>query len=290
MSEESLNYLIIMTGLLTSNNCFKKDNKDKECIQINWCSYDIAKRTVTAEASFLIRPYNIEEIDKDFLIENNINPYLLQNSENLADALERFVKLLKENFISRDLNIGIIAKDNWLINEYLYKDCLRKGVEFPQLFQKNLSLVCEFKNFYAIDSINEKEEVNVNDLLSHLSLKETESSSPSLKVLNTIARIVNRMIKDGYVFKQSSFQNSNAKKQNTNSAGAVDNKSKVYYLRFRNIPLYFSQVDFKNQFYSFTINDHDIAISYDIYGRKTGDFCLKIYNEPDFTEILTSFK
>jgi hypothetical protein len=237
----------------------------------------------------LIRPNNVEEIDETFLAENNINSNILQSSESLSDSLDRFIKLVKENFVARDFMIGFLAKDNWLINEYLYNDCKIKGVEFPEIFNKNMSLVSEFKNFYKLDAINEKEEVNVNDLLVHLALKETESSTPSLKILNTIARIVNRMIKDGYVFKASTF-NTIKRQNNTFNINIAENKNKTYYLRFKNIPTYFSVIDFKSQFHSFYVNENDIVIAYDIYGRKTGEVCIKVHNEPDYTEILTSFK
>jgi hypothetical protein len=197
---------------------------------------------------------------------------------------------MKENFITNDVTIGFVAKDSWLINEYLYNDCKNKGVEFPEMFNRNISLVSEFKNFYKVDTIDDKEEVNVKDLLAHLSLKETESSTPCITILNTMARIVNRMIKDGYVFKTSSFNTNVKRLNNTFTMNLAENKHKVYYLRFKNLPLYFNISDFKVQFYSYSLSESDIALAHDIYGRKTGDFCIKVYNEPDYTEILASFK
>ena len=165
---------------------------------MNWCCYSIEKRSVNAESSFLIKPNN-KDIETKFLAENHINPQFLENTENLSDTLDKFTKFIKDSFISSNQSLAFVTKDKSLINEQLTNECKIKGISLSPIFEKNINLIKEFKNFYKVDNISD--DVNLSELLNYLSLKQTDSTTPTLFTLNTIARIVNRMIKDGHVFK-----------------------------------------------------------------------------------------
>jgi hypothetical protein len=207
----------------------------------------------------------------------------LETSENLSDTLDKFTKFIKDSFISSNQSLAFVTKDNNLINEQLINECKIKGITLSPIFEKNINLLKEFKNFYKVENLND--DVNLSELLNYLSLKQTDSTTPTLFTLNTIARIVNRMIKDGHIFKIKS-----EKVKHDHNIITQDKKQKYFYLRFKNLPLFYGTKDFLSQFYVYMIYESDIVISYDIFGRKTGEFCLKLYNENDFNEILTNFK
>jgi hypothetical protein len=266
-------------------NLFKSEHN--EFVQLNWCCYSIDKRSVNAESSFLIKP-NIRDIDPNFFIDNQINPHFLEVSENLPDTLNKFTKIVTDNLILSNQSIAFVTKDNSLINEQLANECKLKGIILPQIFEKNINIVKEFKNFYKNEDISD--DVNLSELLNLLSLKQTDASTPTLFTLNTIARIVNRMIKDGHVFKIKSEKPKVDNNVSIPQISLPDKKQKFYYLRFKNIPTFFEEKDFRDQFYMNNIREDDIALAYDIFGRKTGEACLKLYTECDYKEILSTFK
>ena len=79
-------------------------------------------------------------------------------------------------------------------------------------------------------------------------------------------------------------------KLNDNIALNSEKKQKLYFIRFKNIPTSFEIVDLKCLFYQYNVKEEDLVLSFDIFGRKTGEVCLKLYTESDFREILSTFK
>jgi hypothetical protein len=209
-------------------------------------------------------------------------------SDNLADTLVKFTKIINDNLLSSNQTIAFVTKDNSLINEQLTNECKLKGITLPQIFDKNINIVREFKNFYKNEDIGDN--VHLSELLNILSLKQTDAPTPTIYSLNTIARIVNRMIKDGHIFKIKSDKPNVELISNVTHVVIPEKKQKYYYLRFKNIPNYFELNDFRRQFYMNNIHEDDLALSYDIFGRKTGEACVKLYTEYDFKEILATFK
>ena len=202
--------------------------------------------------------------------------------------MNKFTKIVTDNLLSTNQSIAFVTKDDSLIKDQLKNECTLKGITMPQIFDKNINIVREFKKFYKNDEISD--DVNLSELLNLLSLKQTDAPTPTLFTLNTIARIVNRMIKDGHVFKIKSDKPKIEPNVIIPQIVTTEKKNKFYYLRFKNIPTYFEIKDFRDQFYMHNIRLGDIVLAYDIFGRKTGEACLKLYTEYDYREILSTFK
>jgi hypothetical protein len=202
--------------------------------------------------------------------------------------MNKFTKIVTDNLLSTNQSIAFVTKDDSVITEHLKNEFTLKGITMPQIFDKNINIVREFKKFYKNEEISD--DVNLSELLNLLSLKQTDAPTPTLFTLNTIARIVNRMIKDGHVFKIKSDKPKIEPNLTIPQIATTEKKNKLYYLRFKNIPTYFEIKDFRDQFYMHNIREGDIVLAYDIFGRKTGEAGLKLYTEYDYREILSTFK
>ena len=281
-----IEHLLLVSGLFYKN----------ELIEMVCCSYDIGKKQIYAETSFYIQPKNLHDI-KELMEKSQIPKNSVEKPQyiSIEEAIEKLNKLIKENYINHNDNFGIVYVNNDLMN------ILRNKLKY--------------KNYYAFnlfDSYNEyyqKKFETLNKILSDINLKPNNKFSPCPKELNTMARIVNKMIKDGKKFSAESINNQNTNnnnlnnkeiKINNNSYNNINNKQlennevmnsdiSFYYIRFKNFPDYINKIDVKELLYQFEIDDNDIVLSYDIFGRKTGDVIIRLYNVEQYKEIFTSY-
>jgi len=335
MNDEKFDFLVILNGLATNPNT---SDSNSELIELNWCSYDLTKKSVNAESSYLIRPKNIREVNPNFLKVNHINQSDLEKSDDLLEVLKKFNIFIFETYTKNNFSFAFITKDDWLLGSQIKRESVQKGIKLGYHLDKYFDLIKEFKMFYRIDKINSKDTPDLKDLLQYLNLKQTEVTRPSMMELNTIVRIVNRIIKDGHQFrfKISSQNEENMTRINTegtskpistnlsskNGSNSVENEKqsenskkiesrhnektetniltwyekKEFFFRIKNLPLNINEKEIKDLFYCYDLkiadgdDIGDIILSYDIFGRKTGEAVIKIHNELSLNEILSCYK
>jgi RNA recognition motif-containing protein len=320
MKEGKFDYVIIINGLSTN---FKDLNN--ELIELNWCTYDLNKKSVKSELGAFVRPKRLREISEDYLNQNFIKFSQLESSPDLQDVLKDFHTFIVENFTSKNSNFALLTKDDWLLGRQgqLVSEAREKNIKLGDHFNKYINLIREFKIYY---NKSEDENPDLNDILKFYSLKRgTEVIRPTMQEVNTMVRIVNRMVKEGYQInsnklissgdvenlcednniisdvqmmkEQDSLQinspNISKKSPSKNNVSVninkIPNNKPCFYIRVRNLPLYTDIQDIKEIFYMFYLLNEDIVVSYDIYKRKTGDFCFRLYNEENYKQILAVF-
>ena len=292
-----INNLLIVAGLFYKN----------ELIEMNCCGYDIQKKQISTETSFYIQPndnLSIKELMEKSQIDKNKGQE--QKYISLDEAINKINKIIKDNYTNKNNNFAIIYVNNDLI-QILYEK-----LEFHNFISFNL--------FDSFNDYYHKKYDTLNKILSELNLKQNNNSPPCPKELKTMARIINKMIKEGKIFyvpekeqiqeKKLSNSNSNNKVKGKNYNGTnffieiknPDNKqinqSKIiindpdlqcYYIRIKNFPEYINKIDIKDLLYQFEIDENDIVLSYNIFGKKTGDVIIRLFNLEQYKEIFTSY-
>lgn len=281
MIEENFDYLIILSTLSINS----------EIIELNWCCYNTEKKTVNAESSFMIKPNNFNQnfytINQNFLSLNSISQQNLESAEESHEVLKNFNAFIHENYINKKYSIAFVVKEKATMDEIINTFNLNqenKNIPIFQNLSKYFILTEEFKKFYKL-----QEDKSLNEILAYLSLKQNDNSRPSIMELNTLARIVNRMIKDGHVFKIKIEKGS----KNTSESILPSNawfKSSRYYIRFKNLSSYFNVKNLKDILCNYNLSEESIIFAYDIFGRKTGDAIIRINNDQDYREIICSCK
>jgi len=283
-----INHLLLVSGLFYKN----------ELIELNSCGYDIQKKQISTETVFYIQPNNIQnkkELMEKSQIDKNKDPdpqYI-----SLEETINKLNKIIKENYTSKNHNFAII---------YVNKDLV--DILSDKLEVKN------FSSFNIFDTFNDyyhKKYETLNKILSELNLKQNSNAPPCPKELKTMARIINKMVKEGKTFyAQEQKEKENTDKPNINNK-SNDRKNKMnkidennltenkneenreisqsettisdpdiqcYYIRFKNFPDYINKIDVKDLLYQFELDDNDIVLSYNIFGKKTGDVIIRLFN------------
>ena len=296
----TINHLLLISGL------FYK----KELIEMNCCGYDIQKKQISTETAFYIQPKTISNT-KELMEKSQIDKSKNQNPKyiSLEEAINKINKIIKDNYTNKNHNFGIIYVNNDLINIL----CEKLEVK---------DLIC-FNLFESFNDYYHKKYDTLNKILSELNLKQNNSSPPCPKELKTMARIVNKMVKEGKIFyipeiaqgnnssnsknnkiydnannndkkaKNNNFcieiNNENRNKISQSDETIIDPDVQCYYIRIKNFPEYINKIDIKDLFYQFEINDNDVVLSYNIFGKKTGDAIIRLFNLEQYKEIFTSY-
>ena len=273
---------------------------------MNCCGYDIHKKQISTETAFYIQPEdisNIKELMEKSQIEKNKDPepkYI-----PLEEAMNKLNKIIKDNYKNKINNFGIIYVNNDLIK-----------ILYEKLEIKN------FISFNLYDSFNDyyhKKYETLSKILSELNLKQNNNSPPCPKELKTMARIINKMVKEGKIFyipekeqnqeinifnsnnsklKDKNLNNTNCFIEIKNNENMTKNQSdeivsdpdvQCYYIRIKNFPDYINKNDVKDLLYQFEIDYNDIVLSYNIFGKKTGDAIIRLFNLEQYKEIFTSY-
>ena len=293
-----INHLLLVSGLFYKN----------ELIELNSCGYDIQKKQISTETAFYIQPdsiQNIKELMEKSQIDRNKDPnppYI-----SLEETINKLNKIIKENYTSKNHNFAVI---------YVNKDLV--DILSDKLEVKN------FSSFNLFDTFNDyyhKKYETLNKILSELNLKQNSNAPPCPKELKTMARIINKMVKEGKIFyaqevkensnKQNSNNKTNGKNNKTNMLDdnnlLIENKNEenreisqsettisdpdiqCYFIRFKNFPDYINKIDIKDLLYQFELDENDIVLSYNIFGKKTGDVIIRLFNLEQYKEIFTSY-
>lgn len=275
-TEEVIEHLVIINGLFTTNEI------KSELIEVNLCSYDINKKQVSSESSYYIKSNIINHPSS--LSSTQINQELYSKAEDLHSTITKIKGFLNDNYLSNNSTFGIIFKDEKLMSFF------NKIVPFQK--NRSFNLFTEFKSFYMENASS------LDDMLVKLKLKQTDSHTHSLKELNTMVRVVNKMIKDGkhfFLILPSIAPHETIIEESTNKVATppvfqVPNYIKPFYLRFKSLPVTITKQEMINLLYLHDISSDHIAISYDIFGRKTGDVVICTYHEGNHKEIQTHYK
>ena len=296
-----IEHLLLIAGLFDNSNL----------IEMSCCCYNINKKQMSSETSFYIKPNNNSNIN-DLIEKSKIDKNKQPNPQyiSLEECLDNLNKLIKDNFINKNNNVGIIYVNKDLLN------ILKEKLEIKNIIIFNLFEVFNENYHKKCDSLNK--------ILSELNLKQNNNLPPCPKELKTMTRIINKMIKNGKVFyipenleknSDSSHKlDSNLKNdiliQNININENQENKEKnnsmdielnqlettnsmqdiqCYYIRFKNFPDYINKIDIKDLLYQYDIEDNDIVLSYNILGKRTGDIILRLYNIDQYKEIFSSY-
>ena len=283
-SSDIIEHLLLVSGLFYKN----------ELIEMVCCSYDIGKKQIYAETSFYIQPKNLHDI-KELMEKSQIpkNSGVKPQYITIEDAIDKLNNLIKENYINHNDNFGIVYVNNDLMN------ILRGKLKYKNYYTFNL--------FDSYNEYYQKKFETLNKILADINLKPNNKFSPCPKELNTMARIVNKMIKDGKKFSAEQINNQNINTNNNSNnktikinnnihnnkqienSNVMDSDISFYYIRFKNFPDYINKIDIKELLYQFEIDDNDIVLSYDIFGRKTGDVIIRLYNVEQYKEIFSSY-
>ena len=296
-----IEHLLLIAGLFDNSNL----------IEMSCCCYNINKKQMSSETSFYIKPNNNSNIN-DLIEKSKIDKNKQPNPQyiSLEECLDNLNKLIKDNFINKNNNFGIIYVNKDLLN------ILKEKLEIKNIIIFNLFEVFNENYHKKCDSLNK--------ILSELNLKQNNNLPPCPKELKTMTRIINKMIKNGKVFyipenleknlDSSHKLDSNLKNdiiiQNININENKENKEKnnsmdielnqlettnsmqdiqCYYIRFKNFPDYINKIDIKDLLYQYDIEDNDIVLSYNILGKRTGDIILRLYNTDQYKEIFSSY-
>ena len=294
-----IDHLLLIAGLFDNSNL----------IEMSCCSYNINKKQMSSETSFYIKPNDNSNIN-DLIEKSKIDKNKQPNPQyiTLDECMDKLNQLIKDNFISQNSSFGIIYVNNDLLN------ILKEKLELQSFIIFNLYEVFNEHYHKKYDSLNK--------ILSELNLKQNNNLPPCPKELKTMARIINKMIKNGKMFyiPENSENNiitnpkSDTKTKNDieiqniilNDENKNEEKDKnmeieqlettntiqdvqCYFIRFKNFPDYINKIDIKDLLYQYDIDDNDIILSYNILGKRTGDIILRLYNIDQYNEIFTSF-
>ena len=294
-----IDHLLLIAGLFDNSNL----------IEMSCCSYNINKKQMSSETSFYIKPNDNSNIN-DLIEKSKIDKNKQPNPQyiTLDECMDKLNQLIKDNFINQNSSFGIIYVNNDLLN------ILKEKLESQSFIIFNLYEVFNEHYHKKYDSLNK--------ILSELNLKQNNNLPPCPKELKTMARIINKMIKNGKMFyiPENSDNNiitnpkSDTKTKNDieiqniilNDENKNEEKDKnmeieqlettntiqdvqCYFIRFKNFPDYINKIDIKDLLYQYDIDDNDIVLSYNILGKRTGDIILRLYNIDQYKEIFTSF-
>ena len=289
-----INHLLLVSGLFYKN----------ELIELNSCGYDIQKKQISTETAFYIQPENIQNV-KELMEKSQIDKNKDPNPQyiSLEETINKLNRIIKENYTSKNHKFAVI---------YVNKDLV--DILSDKLEVKN------FSSFNIFDTFNDyyhKKYETLNKILSELNLKQNSNAPPCPKELKTMARIINKMVKEGKTFYAQELKENNNKpnlnnKPNDKKMGddnnlLIENKNEdnkeisqsettisdpdiqCYFIRFKNFPDYINKIDIKDLLYQFELDENDIVLSYNIFGKKTGDVIIRLFNLEQYKEIFTSY-
>ena len=298
-----IEHLLLIAGLF----------EGKDLIEMNCCSYNIHKKQMGSETSFYIKPNNNYDIN-DLIEKSKIDKKKEPNPQyiSLDESINKLENIIKENYIDKNNSFAIIYVNKDLLNIIKDKMKIKDFIDF-NLFEV-------FNEYYH------KKCDSLNKILSDLNLKQNNSLPPCPRELKTMARIINKIIKNGKIFyipekkeeKVSNEQNmeiilnnednnqiKNINSKNEINSNETNNKMDIelsqletttsiqdipcYYIRFKNFPEYINKIDIKELLYQYDIDDNDIVLSYNILGKRTGDIIIRLYNLDQYNEIFTSY-
>ena len=293
-------HLLLIAGLFDNNNL----------IEICCSSYNIHKKQISSETTIYIQPNNTSNID-DLIEKSKIDKNKEPNPQYvpLEEGIKKINKLIEDNYINKNNSFGIVYVNTDLLN------ILKEKLEIKNFIHFNLYEV--FNEYYH------KKYDSLNKILSELNLKQNNNLPPCPKDLKTMARIINKMVKNGKLFYipekieenmspgpelEVNIKNEITMKEtnsNINIDSKVNNKMDVelnqletsttiqdiqcYYIRFKNFPDYVNKIDIKEILYQYDIDEKDIVLSYDILGKRTGDIIIRLYDIDQYKEIFTSY-
>lgn len=247
---QELNKLIILTGLISSS-----DTVSDACLtELNWCIYDLQTKEYKSESTNIIKT-DINSLETSLEIHLPIFTVLGSFSD--------FIKKETSNCKS-----ALIINSS-LVRQKCIEEFDKLGLSLPPIFSSCIDLIDQFKKFYKVNSelLNVPSDQVLNKILQYFNLKPSNSIRFSINELNSMTRIVNKLVKDGCVFSVSSPPPSTCVEKSAQSKDkeeitlCLPNQfeqyyftQKEYYLKIKGVPNSFLKFQMKNLVSSYNVS------------------------------------
>lgn len=295
MSFGELDFLVILTGCISPN---------MRLLGLNWSIYDIINKKVKEEADVFLSPIgeNISSMFSDTRLtdETGITPQDLEKSVEIKEALQSFNKAVYENIILESSSFSLVTLDDELLCRILPAETIKASIKLAPHFSKYFDLKSEFAKCYP----NAQPISFLSEMLNFLNLKDTMERIRSKYECRTMVRIINRMIKDNYNFKDPKdvmveslklpnkaptvqiYPNIETMSASSSSSPvpAVVYPTSSTVISIRGAPYNASDSELEEFLYGIKVDR--IVHMLDPYGERTGHFYVHCFTEEDAQEAL----
>jgi inhibitor of KinA sporulation pathway (predicted exonuclease) len=160
----------------------------QEIIEFSWVVFDHALAETADMKQFFVKPEWAQQAFEE-------RPHLQYAAESLQSVVQYFDNYVFSNFIRNNKAFCLLTDGPWDIKLCLREEARIKGVKLAAHYSKFFDLRVEFKKMYPRAPSVE----SLRSILDFFGLSSREHKT-ALDECQTIATVVQRMVKDGHLF------------------------------------------------------------------------------------------
>lgn len=318
----SFDYLVILHASLTDEEIPNKDfsqldpytiadMKIPHIVNLGWAIYSIKEKKLSDDRQVLIKYHKYAQLSDLTKKRTNISDYELgRKGVSLGEALRLLNSDICMNYLMKSKTICITTFGSDLIQKILPLNAREVGIKLQHYLYTYFDICSDFWKFYYPSCEDPRKLENLkkmDDYLAFLKLASTPLDSNILKVeIRTLARIINKMNDEGFIYSQPKVLNTNHqlingekaktdvkvyKKWNnfirSKSPEPFRNPLKAYFIRLRGLPYLSREPEIIEFLRGIRVYKEDICCMYDLDGKFSGEAYIQLHNEADMKEALS---
>lgn len=318
----SFDYLVILHAGLTdepipgpdfnpSDPIMMADVKCPHIVNFGWAIYSIKEKKLSDVNHCLIKYHKYSQLTEQTKKRNMIADFDMgRKGISLGEALKQLNSELCMNYFMKNKTVCAATFGEDLIQKILPHNCKEISIKPQHYFYTYFDIVNDFRKFYYPSMEDPRKIENLkkmDDYLSFLKLAPTPSDPNILKVeIRTLARIINKMNDEGFVFCNPKVLNFNFKPMNdetvpkevkvfkkwssyirSRSPEAFRNPFRTYFIRLRGLPYLAREPEIIEFLRGVRVYKEDICCMYDMDGKFTGEAYVQLHNEADMKEAMS---
>ncbi|XP_013780783.1 epithelial splicing regulatory protein 2-like isoform X2 [Limulus polyphemus] len=249
---------------------------EQEVVLFSWLVVDLVNTKVVVVQQHLVKPRSLD-VNENLLSDTCRSVFQLteeavkngQALENVIEELDQFVKAKLDNDGSR--NFCLVTDSQLHLRQVLHPEATKKNFSLPDYFCSFFDLRKEFRMFYHTDEI-----LSIQDMLNYLAIEANESAEATNRHVQDMAKVIIRMITDGYKFENPDTINERLEAGICSKNEVVDSNTVV---RARGLPWQSSDQDIARFFRGLNIVKGGVALCLSPQGRRNGEALVRFVNQ-----------
>jgi len=289
----SSKYLVIYHAISAGQNGPNLGCDEEEIVMILYLVLNVAENKVVGLHQYPVKPSGAD-INENFLSEEamqefGIKEQLVRTAPPLASVIGQFDRVACDELGS---NLTLVTDGQLHLRQSLYPEAIRKNITLPSYYQRFHDLRKEFAAAVPghqpppackVDSEEdqgvegEEEEGGVDSMLRSLSLQPDASPDLAVRRVNSMARILQRLLSDGGGLHEAEQVMLNLEPGIRSRGEQVDNHAVV---RARGLPWQASDTDIARFFTGLNVSPGGVALCLSAQGRRNGEALVLFESAP----------
>jgi len=271
-------YLVVFYGVSSGLNGVNLGSDEQDLVTLVYLVINIQENKIVGIHKYAVSP-SVSDINENLLSEEVTTEFGIKEADikgapPLSSVIRQF-DILARDVLGGEDNFTLVTDGQLHLRQCLYPEASRKNIILPAYYQRFHDLRKEFSSY--VTSLDDSSAISdsggqypqcIEDMLKTLNLPEDDTQEVTLKTVNNMAKVIQKLLSCGNKFHHPETIMTSLEQEIRTRSQQVDGGCVV---RARGLPWQASDADIAKFFTGLNVCPGGVALCLSAQGRRNGE-------------------